>query len=98
MILTEAEEKMLEGKSGQAVKMAMSILTKLGDLYGAKEMIEITQAHIDGCCYPTVREAGLEFAEKLASLSARVKVPTTLKYHGKRYRTLERVSHTLVIC
>jgi len=78
MILTEAEEKMLEGKSGQAVKMAMRILTRLGDLYGAKEMIEITQAHIDGCCYPTVREAGLEFAEKLASLGAKVKVPTTL--------------------
>jgi len=78
VILTEAEEKMLEGKSGQAVRMAMRILTKLGDLYGAKKMIEITQAHIDGCCYPTVREAGLEFAEKLASLGARVKVPATL--------------------
>lgn len=78
MILTEAEEKMLEGKSGQAVRMAMSILTKLGDLYGAKKMIEIAQVHIDGCCYPTVREAGLEFAEKLASLGAKVKVPATL--------------------
>ncbi len=78
MILTEAEEKMLEGKSGQAVRMAMSILTKLGNIYGAKKMIEITQAHIDGCCYPVVREAGLEFAEKLASLGAKVKVPTTL--------------------
>lgn len=78
MILTEAEEKMLEGKSGQAVRMAMSILTKLGDLYGARKMVQITQAHIDGCCYATVRDAGLEFAEKLASLGAELRVPTTV--------------------
>ncbi len=83
MILTEAEEKMLKGESGEAARMAMSILTKLGDLYGAKRMVQITQAHIDGCCYPTVRDAGLEFAEKLASLGAKLRVPATLNISAR---------------
>ena len=41
-------------------------------------MIPITQAHIDGCSYKAVGDAGLEFAEKFVDSGAKVLVPTKL--------------------
>jgi predicted aconitase len=67
---------MLAGELGGAVQLSMRILTELGDILGAEEMIDITQAHVDGCIYET--EGHLDFALKLAALGARVSVPTSL--------------------
>lgn len=89
MKLTKIEEQMLSGKKGKAVALAMRILVKLGELYEAKEMQPISMVHIDGCCYQTAGDAGLDFAEKLASLGAKVVVPTTTNVTGrdiKRWR------------
>ena len=77
---------MLAGRSGGAAAFAMRILTQLGDLYGAKELIPITQVHVDGCCYQTAGDAGLDFAETLASLGGRVVVPTTTNVSGRDIR------------
>ena len=80
---------MLSGKKGEAIALAMRILIKLGELYGAEEMQPISKVHIDGCCYQTGGDAGLDFAEKLASLGAKVVVPTTTNVTGrdiKRWR------------
>lgn len=60
--------------------MAMSILVRMARVYGAREMMDITAAHIDSTIY--VGEAGLDFAERLASLGARVAVPSTLNVSG----------------
>ncbi len=46
-------------------------------IQGASELLDISQAHIDSSIYPG--EAGLEFAERLASLRAKVAVPSSLK-------------------
>jgi len=89
MKLTKIEKQMLSGEKGEAVALAMRIMVKLGELYGAKEMQSISKAHIDGCCYQTAGDAGLDFAEKLASLGAKVVVPTTTNVSGrdiKRWR------------
>jgi hypothetical protein len=83
MRLTPGEEAMLSGTAGEAAAFAMRILTQLGDLYGAEAFIPITQVHVDGCCYQTAGDAGLDFAEKLASLGARVAVPTTSNVSGR---------------
>lgn len=56
--------------------MAMRILTQLGDVMGAAEMLDVEQVHVDGCIYES--EAHLDFAEKLAGLGGRVILPTTL--------------------
>ena len=42
--------------------------------------MDISGAHIDSTIY--IGEAGLEFAERLASLGARVAVPTTFNVSG----------------
>lgn len=71
---------MLDGKRGAATKMAMSILARMAEVAGAEELLDITAAHIDSTVY--IGEAGLEFAERLAGLGAKVSVPTTLNVSG----------------
>jgi predicted aconitase len=58
----------------------MSILARMADVVGAREMIDITRAHIDATIY--VGDAGLEFAERLAALGGQVSVPSTLNVSG----------------
>jgi predicted aconitase/predicted aconitase with swiveling domain len=60
--------------------MAMSIVVRMAEVFGARELMDITAAHIDSTIY--IGEAGLEFAERLAGLGARVAVPTTLNVSG----------------
>jgi len=52
----------------------------MAEVYGAAELMDITAAHIDSSIY--IGEAGLEFAERLASLGAQVAVPSTLNVSG----------------
>lgn len=78
--LTDKDQALLEGKHGPAAKMAMSIMVRMAKVYGAHELMDITQAHIDSTIY--LGEANLEFAERLASLGAKVAVPTTLNVSG----------------
>src|SRR4051794_16316396 len=74
--LTAEERGMLAGEDGEACRLAMRILVRLAPIYGAKSLLAITRAHIDGCIYEG--DAGLEFAERLALSGGRVRVPTSL--------------------
>ena len=78
--LSTKDQAMLRGDHGPATKMAMSILVRLAVVADAKELLDITGAHIDSTVY--IGDAGLEFAERLASLGAKVVVPTTLNVSG----------------
>ena len=71
---------MLRGEFGPATKMAMTILARMAEVVGAQGLLDITGAHIDSTVY--IGEAGLEFAERLASIGAKVSVPTTLNVSG----------------
>lgn len=74
--LDERDRALLAGEAGEAARLAMRILVRMAEVMGAREMLDITSAHIDGCLYHG--EAGLAFAERLAGLGGRVVVPTTL--------------------
>src|SRR5262245_11623804 len=74
------DRSMLDGGDGPAAQLAMSIVVRMADVYGAESLMDITQAHIDSTIY--LGDATLEFAERLASLGARVAVPTTLNVSG----------------
>ena len=80
LLLTDKDKEMLRGDHGPATKMAMSILVRMAEVSNASELIDITGAHIDSTVY--IGAAGLEFAERLASLGAKVSVPTTLNVSG----------------
>lgn len=74
--LTKQDQTMLNGESGEAIRMAMRILTTMANVYGATSLLDIESAHIDGCLYHG--ESGLAFAEKLVAGGAQVRVLTTL--------------------
>jgi predicted aconitase len=78
--LLERDRAMLGGESGAAAKMAMAIVVRMADVARADELLDISGAHIDSTVY--IGEAGLEFAERLAGLGAKVAVPTTLNVSG----------------
>lgn len=74
--LNQQDQAMLAGEQGKATQAAMQILLRMAELQGARELVDITQAHIDGCIY--TGPASLRFARQLADWGGRVKVPTTL--------------------
>ncbi len=74
--LSSQDERMLSGNAGEATRLAMSIIARMADVVGAAELMNVTQAHIDGC--GLLSEAGLEFAERLAEAGGKVRIPTTL--------------------
>ncbi|HYM26364.1 MAG TPA: aconitase X catalytic domain-containing protein [Vicinamibacterales bacterium] len=76
LTLSARDRDMLNGAHGPAPQLAMSILVRMAGVYGAGELMDISQAHIDSTIY--LGDATLEFAERLASLGARVAVPTSL--------------------
>src|SRR5262245_65302094 len=78
--LSASDQAMLDGDRGPAAQLAMSILVRMAPVYGAMTLMDITQAHIDSTLY--LGDATLEFAERLATLGARVAVPTTLNVSG----------------
>ncbi len=78
--LTSHDEALLTGTYGPAARLAMSILARMAEVLSAPELLDITGAHIDSTIY--IGEAGLEFAERLAALGAKVAVPTTLNVSG----------------
>jgi len=67
---------MLAGEEGAAAQMGMRILVTMAGVYGARQLLDITSAHIDGCLYHGL--SGLDFARRLLDGGARVAVPTTL--------------------
>jgi predicted aconitase len=76
LVLTAEDEAKLAGDQGPGMAMAMRIVVALARVSEATELIDIESAHIDGCLYHG--QAGLDFAETLVRLGARVSVPTTL--------------------
>ncbi|MEQ7919304.1 aconitase X [Xanthomonas sp. WHRI 1810A] len=74
--LTETDQALLDGVQGKAAQVAMGIVVRMAELQGATELLDITQAHIDGCIY--TGPASLRFARQLVDWGANVRVPTTL--------------------
>jgi predicted aconitase/predicted aconitase with swiveling domain len=74
--LTEHDQALLDGEHGKAAQVAMQIVLRMAELQGARSLVDVTQAHIDGCIY--TGPASLRFAEQLVQWGANVRVPTTL--------------------
>jgi cis-L-3-hydroxyproline dehydratase len=87
MELTREEQAWLDGRAGEATRLALALVVRMGELFGAERLLPVAQAHIDACLY--TNDAGLEFAERLAALGARVRVPTTLNVTARDIRRWE---------
>ncbi|WCK78085.1 aconitase X [Agrobacterium fabrum] len=74
--LTDDDRAMLEGRDGIAVRQAMRIIVAMAAQQGASALVDVTQGHIDGCIYAS--PANLTFAEKMADMGGKVRVPSTM--------------------
>lgn len=86
--LTEADRAMLDGEAGQAVQQAMRIICAMAAQQGAQRLVDVTQAHIDGCIYAS--PANLTFAQRMADMGAQVCVPTTMNAISVDYSNWQR--------
>lgn len=87
--LTPADQAILDGKEGKARQVAMQIVLRMARLQGAPALIDVVQAHIDGCIY--TGSASLRFARQLCDWGGQVKIPTTLNsisVDQRRWRAL----------
>lgn len=74
--LSGTDRAMLNGEQGQAIQQAMRIICAMAAQQGANSLVDVTQGHIDGCIYAS--PANLVFAERMAEMGAKVRVPTTM--------------------
>ena len=74
--LSQKDRAMLAGDEGEAVSQSMRILCAMAANQGAARLIDVSQGHIDGCIYAS--PANLTFAEKMADLGGKVRIPTTM--------------------
>jgi len=81
MRLEQEEKDMLEGKYGKSAQKSMEILTTLGEIFDAENMIVVHGVQIAGVSYANLGEAGLEFLNEMAE-DGKVRVLTTLNPAG----------------
>jgi len=82
MNLSTEEQAMLNGDLGPGVRKAMEIITALGQIYGARRLVEVESVQVAGVSYRNLGKAGLEFLSEWAEQGARVRAPTTLNPAG----------------
>lgn len=76
MYLDSAQEGLLKGEGGDAKRIAMEMLTKVGDAVGAESLVPIRSAHVRAD-YLDLHDEGVELFEHLAASGGEFGVPTT---------------------
>jgi predicted aconitase len=82
MNLTSKQQAMLDGEQGRAVRKSMEILTTLGTIYAAENLIPVSSVQIAGVSYDNLGEAGLAFLQDMADGGGKARVLTTLNPAG----------------
>ncbi|MGC8609795.1 MAG: aconitase X catalytic domain-containing protein [Thermoplasmata archaeon] len=73
MYLDKEEESMLSGEKGEALRLAMEIILKLGEFYNAERTIKITSSQISGVSYKNIGDAGIDLLRKFKNVKVSVK-------------------------
>ncbi len=74
--LDAIDRAMLGGEHGEASALAMGLLVAFADAVGARRLLDISRAHIDGCLYHG--QVNVDFVERMVAAGGTVRVPTTL--------------------
>lgn len=74
LVLEERDRALLEGAEGEAMQLAMRVVSRAAGIMGAERLIEVSFVHIDACFYNG--QAHLDFAQYLVDRGARLAVPT----------------------
>ena len=73
--LDPSDMAILNGDRGPAARVAMEMIVSYAALQGAKSLLNVSQAHIDACCY--VGKSSLLVPERLLELGGKFVVPST---------------------
>jgi predicted aconitase len=93
MKLNNEEQAMLAGDFGPAVKWAMEHQLQVGRMFDAKDMVDVSQAHM--MADPeSLGEAGVAFTEKLAETDISVRIPTITDPRGVDLECYEPIGQT----
>ncbi len=76
MNLSVSDTSVLSGEQGEGPAFALRLIVQYAKAVGAKELIDVSAAHIDGCSYHG--DASLDFVRYFTQRQAKVKVLTTL--------------------
>jgi len=91
MHLTKDEEKILNGENGEVMERLFRLLVRLGDIYGADQMIPVGSVQVAGVSYKSIGDPGTEFLQDMASKGARVKALTYLNPAGMDLEDWEKL-------
>lgn len=82
MILNDEEKAMLAGEAGTVAQTAIAHQIKVGEFFGARDFVPVTQAHIMADT-ESLGQAGVMWLERLADASdGRVRIPTITDPRG----------------
>lgn len=73
---------MLDGEKGLAIRKSMELLVALGDVFGAKKLVQVESAHISGVSYKNLGESGTEWLEEQAANDSKTRIRATLNPAG----------------
>jgi len=82
MYLSKEEERILDGEEGEARRLAMKLVVRVGEALGAERLVAISHAHASGISYDNIGDAGLEFLETMARNGGKAKVFATFNPVG----------------
>ena len=86
--LTDSDRAMLDGAHSEAPRISLKIITRMADMMGARELMDVRQAHTDGAWYGP---GSVAFGKRLRDWGGKFQVPTTinsLNIDQKRWRVL----------
>ena len=70
LALSAEEHSMLGGARGEAAARALRLVIAFGEAMGAKALLPISAAHIDGCLYHG--QVSLDFVEQFVQLKGHI--------------------------
>ncbi|CAH0003209.1 unnamed protein product [Clonostachys byssicola] len=86
--LSDFDRATLAGVYGEAAKVSMKVIIRQAHMMGARCLMDVSQAHVDGAWYGP---ASVAFGKKLRDWGGKFQVPTTinsLNVDQKRWRAL----------
>jgi predicted aconitase len=96
MKLNEEEKAMLAGECGPVRKIAIEHQIKVGEFFGAKDLVPVSQAHIMADT-ESLGESGVEWLESLAKHSRKdraVRIPTITDPRGTDFTKAKQLGQT----
>lgn len=96
MELNSEEKAMLASEFGPVRKMAIEHQIKVGDFFGAKDFVEVSQAHVMADT-ESLGESGVEWLESLAKNTSKdrvVRIPTITDPRGTDFNKAKQLGQT----